>query len=257
MSKSFFKAKEAELAEAQVVETDKAELVDPLVILGFAGAGLVGGIAVTHVIDKLKMKKIAHVQSRYLPPAVVFMEGQLRHPFRIYSDRERRLCAVVCEIPLRSDGLYPIASTLLDWIEKQGVKELVVLEGFAVRGLPKERKSFCAAEPEKIKECKEKGVEMVSAGLISGIAGSILNECLTRKMTGVAFLVPAIAFMPDPEGAAELVNTLNKVYGLNIDTDDLIAKAGKIKQRLKELASKHRRMRKAEEKKGVPDQIYV
>jgi uncharacterized protein len=257
LSKSFFKAKEAELAEAQVVETDKAELVDPLVILGFAGAGLVGGIAVTHIIDQLKMKKIAHVQSRYLPPAVVFMEGQLRHPFRIYSDRERRLCAVVCEIPLRSDGLYPIASTLLDWIEKKGVEELVVLEGFAVRGLPKERKSFCAAEPEKIKECKEKGIEMVTTGLISGIAGSILNECLTRKITGVAFLVPAVAFMPDPEGAAVLISTLNNVYNLDIDTEKLRTKAEKIKQQLKELVKKQRRMRKAEEKTGVPDRIYV
>jgi uncharacterized protein len=250
-------SKKAELAEAQVVETGKVELKGPFVILGFAGAGLVGGIAVTHVIEQLKMKKIAHVQSRYMPPAVVFMEGELRHPFRIYSDQEGQLCAVVCEIPLRSDGLYPIASTLLDWIEKQGVRELVVLEGFTVRRLPKERKSFCAAEPAKIKECKEKGVEMVSAGLIKGIAGSILNECLTRKIVGVAFFVPAVAFMPDPEGAAVLISTLNKVYDLNIDTEKLGAQAEKIKQRLKEFARKQRRMRKAEEKKGVPDQIYV
>jgi len=250
-------SKKGELAEVQVVETDEVELKDPLVILGFAGAGLVGGIAVTHVIDQLKMKKIAHVQSRYIPPTVVFMEGKLRHPFRIYSDRRGRLCAVVCEIPMRSDGLYSIASTLLDWIEEKGVKELVVLEGFAVRGLPKERKPFCAAEPEKIKECKEKEIEMVATGLISGIAGSILNECLTRKITGVAFLVPAVAFMPDPEGAAVLVSTLNKVYNFGISTEELRTKAGKIKQQLKELAERHQRMRKAEERKGVPDHIYV
>ncbi|MBE0512534.1 proteasome assembly chaperone family protein [Candidatus Bathyarchaeota archaeon] len=249
--------RKTEISEVNIVETEKAKLKEPLVVLGFAGAGLVGGIAVSHIIDQLKMKEIAHVRSRYIPPAVVFMDGKLRHPFRIYSDEEGKLSAVVCEIPLRSDGSYPIASTLLDWAEEKRVKQLVVLEGFAVRGIPKERKSFCAAEPEKRKECEEKGVKMITAGIIRGIAGSILNECLTRKITGVAFMVPAFAFMPDPEGAAVLIKTLNHVYDLHVDTENLLKEAEKIKQKLKEVAEHHRRMRKAEERRGVPESSYV
>lgn len=250
-------SRRVEIPEVNIVETEKAELKEPLVILGFAGAGLVGGIAVSHIIDQLKMKKIAHVQSRYMPPAVVFMDGQLRHPFRIYSNDEGKLCGIICEIPLRSDGLYQIASSLLDWVDEKGVKELVVLEGIPVRGIPKKRKAFCAAEPEKRKECEEKGVKMISAGIISGIVGTILNECLTRKITGVAFLAPAVAFMPDPEGAAVLIDTLNNVYDLKVETEPLLKKAEEIKQKLKEVAKRHRRMRKAEEKRGVPENIYV
>lgn len=185
------------------------------------------------------------------------MWWKLRHPFRIYSDQSGKLCVVVCEVPLRSDGIYPIASSLLDWIEEKGVKEIAVLEGFAVRGVPKERKPYCAAEPEKIKECEEKGVEIVSSGIISGIAGSLLNECLTRKITAVAFLVPAIAFMPDPEGATVLIDTLNNVYNLNVDREELLSKAEKIKHRLEEVAKRHQKMRQAEEKRGVPENIYV
>jgi uncharacterized protein len=244
-------------SEALVVETERIDLKEPLVVLGFAGAGLVGGIAVTHIVEQLGMKKVAHVQSKYMPPAVVFMEGELRHPFRIYSDEQGKLCAVVCEIPLRSDGLYPIASSLLDWIEEKGVKEMVILEGFAVRGVPKERQAFCAAEPEKIKECKEKGVKIISSGIISGIAGSLLNECLTRKITGMAFLVPAIAFMPDPEGAAVLIDTLKNMYDIDVDREELLNKAEKIKQRLKSVARRHQKMRQAEEKRGIPENIYV
>ncbi len=245
------------LSEALVVETETIDLKEPLVVLGFAGAGLVGGIAVTHIVEQLGMKKVAHVQSKYMPPAVVFMEGELRHPFRIYSDERGKLCAVVCEIPLRSDGLYAIASSLLDWIEEKGVKEMVILEGFAVRGVPKERQPFCAAEPEKIKECEERGVKIISSGIISGIAGSLLNECLTRKITGMAFLVPAIAFMPDPEGAAVLIDTLNNMYDLDVDREELLNKAEKIKQRLKSVARRHQKMRQAEEKRGIPENIYV
>jgi uncharacterized protein len=181
----------------------------------------------------------------------------LRHTLRIYSDKEGKLCAIVSELPLPSDGLYPIASTLLDWIEKKGVKELVVLEGIPVRGIPKERKSFCVAEPEKLKECEEKGLTVLSAGIIRGIAGSVLNECLTRKITGVAFLTPAVAFMPDPEGAATLINTLNNIYDLNVDTKELLSRAEEIKKQLKEVAKGHQRMRKAEERSGKPEGMYV
>lgn len=192
-----------------------------------------------------------------MPPAVVFIDGKLRHPFRVYSNEEGNLCVIVCEIPLRSDGSYPIASTLLDWAEEKGAKELVVLEGVAVKGIPIERKPFCAAEPEKINECKEKGVKMVSAGMIQGIAGSILNECLIRKITGIAFLTPAVTFMPDPEGVSVLIDAVNNVYNLKINTEALLNQAEEIKEKLMEIAERHQRMRKAEEKRGVPEKIYV
>jgi uncharacterized protein len=246
-----------EISEAQIVETAEVELKRPLVIVGFAGPGLVGGIAVSHIIGQLKMKEIAHVQSRHMPPAVVFMDGKLRYPFRIHSDEEGKLCLVVCEIPLRSYGIYSIASTLLEWIEEKKVDELVVLDGVSIRGIPKKRTVFCVAEPEKIKECEAKGVKSAYAGIIHGIAGAILNECLSRKIKGTAFLVPAIAFMPDPEGAASLIDKLNHVYGLKVNTGVLLNKAEEIKQKLKEVAKRHRIIRKGEEKRGDLEETYV
>jgi uncharacterized protein len=202
------------------------------------------------------MERIAHVSSRYLPPAVVFMDGKLRHPFRIYSDKEGKLCAIICEIPLPSDSSYPIAYKLLDWAEEKGVKELVVLEGIPVKGIPKERKPFCAAEPEKVKECQEKGVKMIKTGIISGIAGSILNECLTRKIIGLVFLTPAITYIPDPEGAAILIKALNNIYDLKIDIENLLKRGKEIKQKLKEVAKRHQRIRRAEERTGRPN-LYI
>ncbi len=246
-----------EVPEVQVVETQETIFHEPIVILGFAGPGLVGGIAVTHIIELLKMKEIAHVRSRYLPPAVVFLDGELRHPFRIYLDDEGRLCAIVCEIPLRSDGSYPIASALLDWIESKGVRELVVLEGIPIQSLPEERVTFCAAEPETLKKCEEKGVKTVTAGIIRGIAGSILNECLTRKIVGVTFLTPAVSYMPDPEGAAALIETVNEIYEMKINNKLLLDRAEDIRRKLKEVAQSRQRLIETEEKTGKTESLYV
>lgn len=243
--------------EVVVVETEKTEVNKPLLVLGFAGAGLVGGIAVTHIINQLKMKKIAHVRCRYLPPAAVFVDGILRHPMRIYVGMKGELCAVVSEISLPSDGAFPVAQALLDWADEKEISEVVILEGIPVQKLPEKRQSFCVAEPEKIQECVDKGVKMLSAGFIGGIAGSILNECLTRKIVGLAFLTPTIASLPDPEGAASLIQALNKVYDLKISTTELLKEASEIRGKLREIAERHRKMRRAEEKRGIPERMYV
>lgn len=237
----------------EVVGTDGIELKERLLVLGLVGAGLVGQVAVNHIIDQLNMKEIAQVRSRHIPPSVVFMDGKLKHPFRVYSNAEGSLCAVLCDIPLPSEGLYPITSALLDWAEEKGTKELVV-----PGGIPERRESLCAAEPEKCKECEQKGVKMLTARvLVHAIASSFLSQCLTRKVTGVAFLTRAAAFMPDPEGASTLLNTLGAVYGLKVDTGELLDKAKEIRQKLEEVAENCRRMRRSETRRGSPGGVYT
>jgi uncharacterized protein len=247
-----------QVSEVSIIEIGEVKLNEPLVILGFVGPGLVGGIAVAHIVEKLKMEEIARVRSKYTPPAVIFIDGQLRHPFRIYANSEGSLCSIVCETTIRFDGAYQISSVLLDWLEAKKAKELVVLEGLHVQSLPKENRAYCAAESEKLKACLEKGIKPITLGIIQGIAGSILSECLIRKITGLAFLIPTIAFTPDPEGAALLIDALNKVYSLGINTEDLLKEAEKIRQKLKGVAESHHKIRKAEEKEvGSSEAIYT
>ena len=246
-------AQSVRVPEVEIIETEKMELGKPTIILGFTGPGLIGCIAVAHLIEQLGMTEVAHIRSRHLPPAVVFIDGRLRSPFRIYSDKSGELCAVVCEIPIYSKGAYPITSALLDWAEEKGAKELIVLEGVPIEDGPGERRVFCAAEPEKIEEYKAKGVEMLSAGIIQGIAGSILSECLTRKITGVAFLTPTFAYMPDPEGAVTLIETLNNVHNLGIKTEELSNSVKEIKQKLSEIAQNRQKMIRSEESRGSPE----
>lgn len=101
-------SRRSEIPEVDIVETEKVELKEPLLIFGFVGAGLVAQIAVNQIIDQLNMKEIAHVRSRYIPPSVVFIDGKLKHPFRVYSDEEGRLCVVLYDTPL----LYPTAKRM-------------------------------------------------------------------------------------------------------------------------------------------------
>ncbi len=247
-------AKKFGTPEVEIVEVKDLGLKEPLVISGFVGAGLVGSIAVDHIINQLKMEEIAYVRSKHLPPAAVFVGERLRHPFRIYGSKKDNLCAIICEIPLRYEGIYPVSSAILDWVEEKGAKEMVVLEGEPVPGLPKERKPYCVTEFEKCEIFKEKGIELHSKGVIVGMAGAVLNECLARKIEGTALLTPAITFMPDPEGAATLVDALNTSHGLKIGTSELLAKANEKREKLKEISEQYEKM-KATTKE--PERMYA
>ncbi len=89
-----------EFPEAEVFETKKVELKNPIIFAGFVGAGLVGPVAINHIIEKLKMEEIGVMRSKYLPPSTVFMRGRLRHPFRFYANQDGTICAIICEITL-------------------------------------------------------------------------------------------------------------------------------------------------------------
>jgi uncharacterized protein len=98
--------------EAEVFEIKKKELKNPIIFAGFVGAGLVGPLAINHIIDKLEMEEIAVMRSKYLPPSTVFMNGRLRHPFRFYSNPDGTICAIICEITLKMEGLYCLVASI-------------------------------------------------------------------------------------------------------------------------------------------------
>ena len=74
--------------EAEVYEIKKIQYKSPIVFAGFVGAGLAGPLSVGYIIEKLKMKEVGYMRSKYLPPSTVFIQGRLRHPFRFYSNKE-------------------------------------------------------------------------------------------------------------------------------------------------------------------------
>ena len=176
-------------------EIKKTVLKSPVVFAGFVGAGLVGPLAVGCMIDKLKMKEIAYLRSKHLPPSTVFMQGRLRHPFRVYSNDDGTVCVVICEITLPF-GLHDIVNTILDWAEKNGSHEIVILDGVA--STSHDDKAFCAAEEDLCRVMEGNDIKMIPQGFITGVAGGLLNECLVRKIQGVTLLVKANDKGPDP-----------------------------------------------------------
>ena len=227
----------SEFSDTNIHEIKKVELNTPIIFAGFVGAGLVGPLSVGCIIDKLEMEEIGYLRSKHLPPSTVFIQGRLRHPFRLYSNHDGTICAIICEVTLRLEGLYEIVSSILDWAEKKGSHEIVILDGVA--STTHDKKTFCAAEEDLCRVMEDNGISMIPQGFITGVAGGLLNECLVRKIQGVTLLVKANDKRPDPIASATLVDAINRTYDMNIDTTDLLKEERKIGIDFKELSDKY------------------
>jgi len=226
-----------EFPEAEVFEIKKIELKSPIIFAGFVGAGLVGPVAINHIITELKMEEIAVMRSKYMPPSTVFMRGRLRHPFRFYANKEGTICVIICEITLRMDGLYSLVSSILDWAAQKGSKEIVILDGVA--STEHDGKAYCAAEEDLVRTMADKDISMIPQGFITGIPGGILNECLVREIQGIALLAKANKALPDSAAAATLIEALNRFYHMKIDTLELQKDKDRIRSEFSELSQKY------------------
>ena len=223
--------------DAEVFELKKVDLKSPIIFAGFVGAGLVGPLAINHIIEKLEMQEIAVIRSKYLPPSTVFMRGRLRHPFRLYANKEGTICAIICEITLKMEGIYSIISSILDWADQKGSKEIVILDGVASE--EHDDKAYCAAEEDLVRLMEDADINLIPQGFITGIPGGILNECLVREIQGLTLLAKANKIDPDPAAASTLIEAINRFYCMEIDIEDLQKEKDRLHEQFTELSQKY------------------
>ncbi len=230
------------LFATKVVEFEKMQFNNPVIFGGFVGPGLVGLVTTGYMIEKLSLHEIAHIRSQHIPPVVVFVGAKLRHPFRMYSDNAGKILAMICEMPIDMEGLYEISSVLLDWAEQVRAREIVILDGVPVSGIPENRTAFSVADEARIKDLEQKGVGAIQSAMITGIGGSILNQCLTRRVSGVSLLTPVSIDIPDPGAPLVLIKAINQIYGLDIGTAELEENVERLNARLNELAQQYSKL---------------
>ena len=207
---------------------------NPVLIEGFPGIGLVGNIASQQMIDELNMDYVGSIDSRYFPPIAVLYEGLINMPVRIYESKKYNLVIVVSDIPINPSVSYDVSKALIEWAKTINVKEIVSIAGIAT--MSEERKVFGAATNDDMLERIKDKVELFQMGTISGISGSVMSECLVNEIPAISLLGATQSQNPDPRAAVVVIDVLNSLYGLSIDTDSLLEQAEQIEVEMQKLA---------------------
>lgn len=230
------------------VRRSKIKLNNPILIAGLPGPGLVGSISTSHIIEQLHMHQIACVESEFIVPGVIYIGGRIRHPFRLYSNQEGNVCVLVCEAPIMIHGIHSVLDTVVKWVKDNEVREVIVLEGIPVEGIPdsSRRPMVLSSDIREdnndslYKDDTEEKNDFSSSSsnttFIAGISGGLLSSCLSNGIACKALLIPTSSGIPDPEGAAILIESISNItdnYLLKrIDARQLREKGAILKRRM-------------------------
>ncbi|MEM0088793.1 MAG: proteasome assembly chaperone family protein [Archaeoglobaceae archaeon] len=219
--------------EAEII-VEKPSVKNAVLVTSFPGIGLVGTIASAYFINELKLNAIGILDSKLLPPIASLYEGVVLPPIRIYESEDLNLLLIHSDVPIVPQIAYGISKAIVSWAMEVKARRVYSLAGIATFE-DKKRVFGAVTQKELIDEIKDH-VEIFKTGTISGIAGSILNECVATKFPGIALLGETSGFNPDPRAAANIIGAMNKILGWNISVDKLIEEAEFIEAQMQKLA---------------------
>ena len=155
-------------------------------------------------------------------------------------------------------GIYSVLDAVSKWVLRNNVREVLVLDGIAVEGLPSSRTPIILSSDgreadaanlmhdyngdertkEEVNVADSAGSIYPTTAFVGGMAGGILSSCLSNSIPSKAILIYAARGIPDPEGAAILIESLGKVTdnaSLKIDTSELRKQGAALKTRMEKI----------------------
>ena len=246
------------MSEINIVE--KGQVPSGAVMLfGFPDVGLVGVIAASHLIEELNLAEVAQVESDLLPPLIVLHEGLPHSSIRIFGNRDVLLA--VSETPVPAELVYMVADALIDWGREKKVKMMISISGIPVQERQdlKELKVFAAASSSNMLETVQaKGVEALIEGYLVGPQAIMLMRCAQYGLPATALVAQCYLNYPDPEAAAEVLKSLEKLTGIRVDTAKLLEKGEEIRLKARDVMKRtQEEMSKMKKSQEYDIPVYV
>ena len=235
-----------------IVEEVSSE--NPTVLEGFPGIGLVGNIVATHLVSELKMKQIGTIESRLFPPISVLFDGIAYAPVRIYENSKTNFIVIISDILIHPMVAFDVGKAIVKWTTDIGAKMNIPIAGIST--MREQRVVFGSATSQAFLDLVKDKVETLTAGSISGIAGSIMNECGIVKMPAICLLGETQGPTPDPRASARVIEVLNGLLSLNVNTQKLVEEAERIETELHKLAEQVQGVEQAEPTGPRRDLMY-
>jgi uncharacterized protein len=259
----------------RIYEVKRVDVEGAIVIDGFPSVGLVSSIVANYLIDTLEMEQIGIVESPAFPTVSLIRDGNPQHPVRIYAGRPRsdrtgrpadKLVAFVSEFHPPPSVIYPLATAIMDWVQEQRCGMIVSPEGLVVERPAHESHAPGRSRTPKLSDVKIYGVASTRKarelyiepnmtpfleGVITGIAGILLNEGRRRNFDVLTFLAEAQPDYPDARAAAKVIESINAVLlRTPLDPVPLYKEAERIEQQL--LLIQRRAAEKGSDEPGRP-----
>ncbi|WP_276301244.1 proteasome assembly chaperone family protein [Halorussus lipolyticus] len=228
-----------------------AENPEDTVIAGFSQFGLAGLTAADYLVDHLDFQQVGHISADQLPAITPFENGQPRHHTRVFSHEDAGLSVVVGELFVPAFAAQPFSEAVLEWTETEDVDEVAVLHGVTIPHAPEEHQVFyVATEDYHDHRLADAGISAMGRGFLDGMNAELMARGMESDLRTAVFLTPVHAQAPDVEAAIRLLETVQTVYGLEIDTGPLEEFAAEVQGYYEGLAERLQERAEADQPEG-------
>jgi len=211
---------------------ETVSLDSPVLVEGFPGVGLVGKMAVDHLIDVFEMDQYANVYCASIPPVATYRHEthELATPVRLYVDADRDLLALQSDVPIGPEAATEFGDCVAGWFDEMDVLPLYL------SGLPRqvdgEPALYGVASGGATDRLVEAEIDTPAGmGLISGPTGALLAHALEDDTDAVGLIVESNPQLPDPVAARKVIEDgIEPLAGVSVPTDELSTRAEEIEQ---------------------------
>lgn len=207
---------------------------NPTVIQGFPGFGLIGSIVTEFLIGHLSCEKLDNHFFDELPPNLAIHNGKIVEPIGIYYNE--RFNIVILHSLVSPQGLeWKISDFIFNICFKVKAKELICIEGVGSGEKVQDRTFFFTTSNDRCEELKAKGLQKLEEGIILGVTSALM---LKKKIPVTCIFGEAHSEIPDNNAAANIILTLDKILGLDVDPEPLKENAKLFELKFKEIMEK-------------------
>lgn len=206
---------------------------NPVIIEGFQGIGLVGTLSAQYLTQKLAFERIGYVDSEGIPPIALLVNGEVRNPVKIFSNKERTIIVIESELSIPRKIIYELSNAIALWAKSIDAREIVCVEGIAMPEDSKHYEVFGMSTNSKLmSDITRKGIKKLDNGIVIGMSAALLLKCQEIKVPATCLMVESRAKFPDGMAAAAMLEGISKMYGLKIDVSELRTQASAFEKKI-------------------------
>lgn len=226
------------------VYDDKTDLSKSVAIIGFPSIGLVSSIAANYMSKELNLDLIAGITSDEFPAYSIIQKSRPMPQIRIYAGCRKDkiqggmddcddVVVITSEFVPKDKLNYEVSSMLISWLKERGIKTVLVLDGIPMFGEDNYILLGAGSTPEAREQMGTYGIESFEEGMVRGMTALLLMDGANSGVNVIAMLGSAKADMPDPKGAAKVMEFLAKMLPeLSIDTGPLFNEAEELETKI-------------------------
>ncbi|WP_088336110.1 proteasome assembly chaperone family protein [Methanopyrus sp. KOL6] len=226
-------------------------------IEGYPGIGMVGVIAIRHVVTECGAEPVFVMKAKDMPTAAIVHEGRVYPSAGVFVLDDLSFFYSE-QADMRPGVVQKISESVADLSREIGVECIVCLAGIRAPDLEGEPSLYYAATSDKAAELFDGIAEPLEGGTITGVSGPLLLEGSLRGLDAVCLLVETPGTYPDPKAASRVVEALNEALGLSVDVSKLEEEAERIAKAVEETVHRLREQQRIEEEEAEPtERMFV